>query len=127
MSVLIDTIIYSKNPINVNHVYNIYTPNTKIIPLENSLIFDRHIVYEAIQNNYFNIIYQYIFNDGIVFITDKNLESKTIVIHSESLLYQLVKKNERLLKYFINLKDLNIYMKDENESISQLIKYIKEE
>lgn len=129
MSNKIKKIIYSKTPVNdVDSLINVCSMGTGIKCSNNYLVYDINSIYCAEAEGIFKIIFQYVYNKGIINIVDFNTESETVIVHNESMFYNILNKNENVLKYFVPIKDIEIIINpnDETEEIRSLVQRIKD-
>ncbi len=129
MSNKIKKIIYSKTPVNnIDSLINVCSIGTGIECSNNYLVYDINSIYYAEAEGIFKIIFQYVYNKGIINIVDFNTESETVIVHNESMFYNILNKNENVLKYFVPIKDIEIIINsdDETEEIRSLVQRIKD-
>lgn len=128
MSNKIKKIIFSKTPIsNVDSLVNICSIGTGLECSDNYLVHDIDFIFHAEAEGIFKIIFQYIYNKGIINVTDFNIESGTMIVHNESVFYNILNRNENILKHFVPIKDIEIIIntEDETEEIKNLVQRIR--
>lgn len=129
MSNKIKKIIYSKTPVSdIDSLINVCSIGTGIKCSNNYLVYDINSIYCAESEGIFKIIFQYVYNKGIINIVDFNTESETVIVHNESMFYNILNKNENVLKHFVPIKDIEIIINsdDETEEIRSLVQRIKD-
>ena len=121
----INRIIISKDPIyNLNCCTNFITRETNLKEA-NNYIYTNLVVIKNTINKLIDIIYSYNYNNGKIFISTFNIDSKTIIIHTKDLLEELfLNNNEEIKKYFVPLEKINIEIYNKTTISKDLLNYV---